>query len=517
MTEEEKHEARFAHQERRWRSRAMVMLLVVAPIGVMGILTLKVLLPSLNNPESRYYSSSIGYPARQRQAGKPIKVQAVAVSYKTLENRLAAPGESVALQEVDVRPEITGVVAEVFVVEGQRVRRGQPLLRIEPSDFEDRVRRARNHLAIAEAQLQALEISARARLRELENDVISAQARLEEAEARLSEIDALAEEQRKNRIEAAQVMVETAKKRLEESEFLAEAGAIARFQLYDAEDTYAASMRELRDAQQGIFDNQNDRFINRDFYLTRKQELLDAQRSLAVGRETIDKEIDKARLTVATRDLELEDARRDLNRTVIYASTDGLVSDLNVDPGDYINDQWGYKEPIIRLTKNIVFKAFVDQARLNDIEIDDRATVRLVAYPGQTFSGRVIKINPTVETERAQPRSLGGVDRQYTYSVWVTVDLMDMTPGLQGYAQFDKGKTTAVIPESAVTHLSGGEGMVMVASGGKAVAKKVKLGRKIDNQREVIEGLKKGEKVVLYPTYLKPGDALAVELREDEI
>lgn len=236
-----------------------------------------------------------------------------------------------------------------------------------------------------------------------------------------------------------------------------------------------------------------------------------------MGIETIDKELDKARLTAATRSIELQDARRDLNRTVIYASTDGLVSNLNVDPGDLINDQWGYKEPIIRLTENIVFKAFVDQARLNDIEIDDRATVRLVAYPGQTFSGRVIKINPTVETERAQPRSLGGVDRQYTYSVWVTVDEMDMTPGLQGYAQFDKGKTTAVIPESAVTHLSGGEGMVMVASGGKAVAKKVKLGRKIDNQREVIEGLTKGEKVVLYPTYLEPGDDLAVELREDEI
>lgn len=509
MKEEEKYEERSTHRERRWRARAMVMLLVVAPIGLMGILTLKVLLPSLNNPESRFYSSSIGYPARQRQAGKPIKVQTVAASLKNLESSLAAPGESVALQEVDVRPEITGVVAEVFVVEGQQVRRGQPLLRIEPSDFEDRVRRARNQLAIAEAQLEALEISARARLQELENDVISAQARLEEAEARLSEIDTLAEEQRKNRIEAARVMVETAKRRLEESAFLAEAGAIARFQLYDAEDSYAASMRELRDAQQGIFDDQNNRYINRDFYLTRKQELLDAQRALEVGRQTIDKELDKAKLTVATRKIELSDAMRDLNRTVIYANSEGLVSKLNVNPGDFANAGWGYNEPMMTVTKEIVFKAFVDQARLNDVEIGNTATVRLVAYPGQTFNGRVMKINPTVQTETIE-RSNIGAERQYTYSVWITVDDLQMPPGLQGYVQLKKGKTSLVIPESAVTHLSGGEGMIMVVEAGRAVVKKVKLGPKFDNQREVIEGLTIDSQVVLDSRYLEPGDAVAV-------
>jgi HlyD family secretion protein len=65
-----------------------------------------------------------------------------------------------------------------------------------------------------------------------------------------------------------------------------------------------------------------------------------------------------------------------------------------------------------------------------------------------------------------------------------------------------------MIPESSVTHLSAGEGMVMVAEAGKAVVKKVKLGRTFDNQREVLEGLKPGEQVVPSPRALNPGDRL---------
>ncbi|NEO83068.1 MAG: HlyD family efflux transporter periplasmic adaptor subunit, partial [Spirulina sp. SIO3F2] len=209
--------------------------------------------------------------------------------------------------------------------------------------------------------------------------------------------------------------------------------------------------------------------------------------------------------------------KRDLSRTVIYANGDGLVSSLNVHTGDFINAQWGYKEPLIRLTENIVFKAFVDQARLNDVEIGDRTIVRLIAYPGETFSGQVIKINPTVQTEETRVAKVT-VDRQYTYSVWIEMDSLQMPTGLQGYVEFNKNNVSLVIPESAVTHLSGGEGMVMVVSGGeeKAIVRKVKVGRTFDNQREVLEGLTVGEQVALHPRALEPDDSLALEELEAE-
>jgi HlyD family secretion protein len=50
--------------------------------------------------------------------------------------------------------------------------------------------------------------------------------------------------------------------------------------------------------------------------------------------------------------------------------------------------------------------------------------------------------------------------------------------------------------------------MVMVAEDGKAVVKRVKLGRIFDNQREVLAGLSDGEQVIPSPRALQPGDRL---------
>lgn len=491
-----------------WISRTVLTTLVVAPLGIMGILTVNVLLPALKNPEGKFYSSHLGYPAMQRKAGKAIKVQAVPVVARTIEDGIAAAGESVALQQVDVRSLVSAPVERVYVVEGQWVRRGQPLLQLQKSPFEDQVNTARNNVATAEKNLQALLSSAPTKLLDLKENVRTAQARLNAAETRQKQIDALAEQELKNNIEAARVRLETTEKKLEQMRVLADQGAIAKFQLYDMEDTYAARKRELLAAQQGVIGTRNQRFINQDFYITRQNELISAQQALELTQKTLDKDLANARLALENRRIELQEAFRDLNRTVIYASTDGLVSRINIHSGEIADSR--SNEPLLTVTQNIVFKAFVDQARLNAVKVGDKATVRLIAYPGRIFEGRVIRVNPTIETEEVKPSKVG-VARQYTYSVWVGVDALQMPPGLQGYVEFSQNKTRVAIPEEAVTHLSGGEGMVMVAEAGKAIVKKVKVGRTFDNQREVLEGLTPGDRVVLNPRALNPGDSVAVE------
>jgi HlyD family secretion protein len=486
-------------------SSGVLTTLVAAPLGVMGILSVTVLLPALKDPQSRIYYSDIGYPALRRVAGKPIKVQTVAVTKKSLEDSLAAPGESVALQEVDVRPLVSGQVEKVYVAEGQRVRRGQPLLQLQKAPFEDRVNTARNNLSIAEKNLQVLQTSAPEKLLNLQENVRTAQARLYAAKSRLKVIDVLVEREVKNNVAAAQTRLEMAEKKLQQLQLLTQEGAVSKFQLYDMQDTYATRKRELVAAQQGVVETANNQFINQDFYITRQNDLMSAQQALDLAQKTLDQELADARLMLENRKIELQEATRDLNRAVIYASTDSLVSRVNIHAGEIVNSQ--SNDPLVTLAQNTVFKAYIDQARLNAVKVGDKATVRLLAYPGRTFSGRVLQLNPTVETDATKPKKVG-IDRQYTYSVWVTVDDLQMPPGLQGYVDFNQTNSRLVIPESSVTHLSAGEGMVMVAESGKAAIKKVKLGRTFDNQREVLEGLKAGELVVLFPGALHSGDLI---------
>ncbi|MEH1839637.1 MAG: efflux RND transporter periplasmic adaptor subunit [Nostoc sp.] len=493
-------------QQRILLTRGILTTCVVAPLGLMGILSFTVLFPALKDPESRFYSSGFGYPALQRMAGKPIQVETALVESKSLEDNLAAPGESVGMEEVNVRSLVSGPVEKLFVEEGQWVRRGQPLLQLQKAPFVNGVNTARNNLAIAEKNLTTVENSVSEKLSDLKEDVKSAQDRFYSAKTRLRTIDKLAEQELNNNIQAAQVRVGTAEEKLRQIKVLADQGAISKFQLYDMQDIYATRKRELAAAQQGIISTQSQQFTNQDFYIARQNDFISSHQALLLAQQTLDKDVKNARLTVDNRRIELQEALRNLSRTVIYASTDGLVSSVNINAGE-IADARG-RDSLITLTQNVVFKAYIDQARLNAVKVGNKAIVRLVAYPGRTFEGTVIQLNPTVQTNTDKPSKVG-IDRQFTYSVWVAVDKLQMPPGLQGYVQFtEQSRTALMIPESSVTHLSGGEGMVMVAEAGKAVVKKVKLGRTFDNQREVLEGLKPGEQVVPSPRALNPGDRL---------
>jgi HlyD family secretion protein len=491
----------------RLPSRSIFPFLVAAPIGVMAILAITVLLPALRNPESKFYGSSIGYPAWQRMLGQPIEVQTATAKYDAVEDSVAAPGESMSLQQVDVRSLVSGTVEKVYVNEGQRVKKGQPLVQIERSTFIDNLNEAKNDLAIAEARLRSLQVSTPIKLRQLETELNASQARMSNSHDIATAVD----EQSKHYIEEARGLASTSKKKLEQIEMLTREGAIAKFQLYNAQDEYASRLRDLRKAQNGYLTDTYSQYNVKDFNLQRQREVLAARQNLELTQKTAGNEIEKARLDFETQQLRLKQAARDLSRTVVYASMDGLVSQANIHAGELADAK--SKDPLLTLSQDIVFRAFVDQARLNAIKVGDSATVRLVAYPGQTFQGKVMRVNPTVATNTSKSK-VGG-DRQYTYSVWISVQGVAVPPGLQGFAQFSQGKTSLMVPESAVTHLSSGEGMVMVAStDDRAQIKKVRLGRVVNKQREILEGLSEGDRVVLTPRALNPGDKLAISSKQ---
>ncbi|NET57467.1 MAG: efflux RND transporter periplasmic adaptor subunit [Symploca sp. SIO2E6] len=363
-------------------------------------------MPSFKDPNSRVYSSSFGYPARQRAKGQPIVVETALAQITPLEDNLAAPGEAIPLAEIEINPQIKGIVAEVYVTEGEQIQKGQSLVKIEPSDYEARVNLARNNLEIAQSQLQLWKDYAQERLQALKK-----QGRL----------------------------------------------------------TFAQT--QLQQAEQA----------------------------------NVEQQIDNGLLIVTNRQLQLETALGDLEKTEISAPTDGLVSRVNINIGELVYP--GNRYPLITISRNVNFKAYVDQVRLNALQVGDRATVHLTAYPGQTFSGKVIKINPTVETT-ANRRYKRGINQQYTYAVWIDLANLDVPPGVQGYAQFNLTKTSLTIPEGSVTHLSAGQGMVMVLDSDHAVVKQVQLGRKFHTQRQVLAGLEVGEQVVLHPRAINPGDLL---------
>ncbi|MFY9314554.1 MAG: efflux RND transporter periplasmic adaptor subunit [Burkholderiales bacterium] len=124
-----------------------------------------------------------------------------------------------------------------------------------------------------------------------------------------------------------------------------------------------------------------------------------------------------------------------------------------------------------------------------------QAKLRIVAYPDKTFSGKVVFLYPTIDTETRTAKvriELANPGALLKPAMFANVELVS------GHA---RGKVLAV-PESAVLD-SGARQAVLVRRGeGLFEPRTVKLGMRAEGYSEVLEGLQAGEQVVVRANFL---------------
>ena len=91
--------------------------------------------------------------AGKRGSSGPITVRTVTVSRQAMPVIIDAVGTVESEHSVAVRPQVNGVLTEVLFKEGDRVKQGQPLFRIDPRTMQASVDQARSALARDQAQL----------------------------------------------------------------------------------------------------------------------------------------------------------------------------------------------------------------------------------------------------------------------------------------------------------------------------------------------------------------------------
>jgi multidrug efflux system membrane fusion protein len=79
-------------------------------------------------------------------------VQVAAVQQRAVQPQFAQVGRVEAAQRVEIRPRVAGPIEAVLFREGDVVRAGQPLFRIDPRPFDVAVERARAELQLARAK-----------------------------------------------------------------------------------------------------------------------------------------------------------------------------------------------------------------------------------------------------------------------------------------------------------------------------------------------------------------------------
>jgi RND family efflux transporter MFP subunit len=120
-------------------------------------------------------------------------------------------------------------------------------------------------------------------------------------------------------------------------------------------------------------------------------ELKEQRRRLARSRSGLDQA-----------EVDLEQAMLDLERTTVRAPFAGTVADREVDAGQFVSQG----DPLLTVVDLDPIKVEVQvlEAEVGYLADGRSASVVFAAYPGETFTGRVVSINPRVDPETRTAR-----------------------------------------------------------------------------------------------------------------
>ena len=205
------------------------------------------------------------------------------------------------------------------------------------------------------------------------------------------------------------------------------------------------------------------------------------------------------KLALDNNENQLHTKQREKEKMTIIAPTDGVIASVNLNAraGDLI----GRDTPIATLiSSSRTVEAKVSEENFAGIKVGQKASIRFLGYGAQLYNATVVKVLPTANAETQR------------YIVHLTVDLAvdKLVPGLTGEVSIVLGErdAAAIIPRRA---LRGNE--VSVVSGNKVEVRKVQVGYQALNQAEILQGLRKGEQVIVEELdRFQAGDRVRVKL-----
>jgi len=239
-----------------------------------------------------------------------------------------------------VATDVSGIVAAVPVHEGQQVKKGDVLLRLDPRQYEIAVASARANVGGVISDLNADKLTYRRLLRDAD-------------------------------VKAAQVQADQAN--FERFANLVKSGGVTRAEYDNARFLLAAD-------QQG-------------------QDALKVQAQVQLAKLGGDPDVDVHKMSdYLIAQAKLDEAQRELDHTVIYAPFDGIVTQVDtVQPGMYLAASTAAFGIIS--TERVWVEANPKETELTWVKPGDPVDVTVDTYPGRTWKGEVESIAPNSGSE----------------------------------------------------------------------------------------------------------------------
>ncbi|USG64872.1 efflux RND transporter periplasmic adaptor subunit [Brevibacillus ruminantium] len=372
-----------------------------------------------------------------------MQVQVGSVMTSTLESRILTSGSVVAEEKHKLYANVNGTLREFTLKEGDVVKKGQVIGKIDTSDVESR-------------------------LLELDAQIELARANLSKAQAG-SEPEELAQE--RERVAQAEREYEAAKKEYERLHQLFTSGATTQQEVDRAKGQLDSHLSSLNVAKQQLTLKQKG---------PRKEEVASLQAQINKY------QVDKTGL------------EKERTQSVLIAPEDGTVISLATDNGQYVNK--GTEILTLANLNNLLVQADINESDISKIKLGQTATIEGSSLGKQKLNAKVIRIAPVAVTTQ----SSSGTSEKTRVKVTMQPegDVSAMKPGFHVDIDIltEKTENALQVPIEAVQQEQDGSTYVWIADGGLAKKAKVTVGMENELSSEIKSGLTGDEQIILNPS-----------------
>jgi RND family efflux transporter MFP subunit len=299
-----------------------------------------------NNKENKAPAAAMG---GQPQA-IPVKLETL--TSKSLENSTTVVGTLEAPKAVKIKSEVDGRINQILVKEGATVQAGQVILTVESDELQAELNQAQAQLENAQARLAQLKTGSRI------EDIDQARAELNQAIARLNNAKegALPEEiaQAQAQVESAQAELDLADERLKRYSNLQEEGAISKDQLDERLKTQLQAMSSLKEAQRRLSGLRKGRKSGLDELQAEVERAKANLKRLENGPRI--EEIAQAQADVSQAKARINSIDVRMKKTKIVAPFTGIIGDIPVKLGDYLDSGPDSENELTTLTENNILE-----------------------------------------------------------------------------------------------------------------------------------------------------------------
>lgn len=406
-----------------------------------------------------------------------------------LEAKVTANGEIKPLDFQNLTSEVAGRIMKIYVREGDVVKKGQELLKLDPIQIEADLAQSLASLRAAQADRENSE----AQFRAAENNVLNTEASLEAARFDLE------------RVKADLTLADQEYKRAQR---LIEEGIVPKSQFDAAEARYKAAQAVVRSQQ------------------SRVEQLQSQLKDTKIRVEVAKTAIESSAARIAQAEASLTGSQDRANKTVQKAPIDGVVANLQVREGQFALASF-QTTPLMSIAdmSQINVEVQVDETDITNVRQGLQAKIKVDALGDEQLDGIVTQVAQATTTASATAALTGSTQEAKDFKVVINlVNLKDevrnrLRPGMSATATIttDTREKVVAIPVQALVErevpsksTNSGETKasasdkkviqgVFVVNGNKARFRPVETGITGETDIEIVSGLKEGEEIIVGP------------------